>query len=253
MQLKNNYWHFISELDSDFCRKVIDLGLSKIEEAKQEFGTAEAWTFGGGEKSAKPGAIPQGEISRREMTDQGIDLENSYVRDSEVAWLNDQWLYDKIIPIVETANYNAGWKWDIDFYEPFQFTVYNPSGFYGWHRDGDSDHHGIFKRYIPGVTHTENHKQKLPPPYTANPSMVGKIRKISLTINLNSPGDYEGGDLKFDFGEHTEDGQRFHTCEEIRPQGSIIVFPSFLPHCVTPVTKGTRYSLVLWCLGRPFV
>jgi hypothetical protein len=25
-----------------------------------------------------------------------------------------------------------------------------------------------------------------------------------------------------------------------------------MPHCVTPVTKGTRYSLVLWVLGDPF-
>jgi PKHD-type hydroxylase len=80
---------------------------------------------------------------------------------------------------------------------------------------------------------------------------VGKIRKISLTINLNTPGEYDGGDLKFDFGEHAD--ERFYTCEEIRPQGSVIVFPSFMPHCVTPVTRGTRYSLVLWCLGRPFV
>ena len=41
-------------------------------------------------------------------------------------------------------------------------------------------------------------------------------------------------------------------CEEIRPKGSIIVFPSFLYHQVTPITKGTRYSLVMWVLGRPW-
>ena len=39
---------------------------------------------------------------------------------------------------------------------------------------------------------------------------------------------------------------------EIRPRGSIIVFPSFVWHRVTPVTKGTRYSLVVWSLGYPF-
>ena len=41
-------------------------------------------------------------------------------------------------------------------------------------------------------------------------------------------------------------------CTEIRPQGSVIVFPSFVWHRVTPVTKGTRYSLVLWTCGQPF-
>jgi hypothetical protein len=39
---------------------------------------------------------------------------------------------------------------------------------------------------------------------------------------------------------------------EILPKGSIIVFPSFLWHRVKPVTRGVRYSLVLWHLGYPF-
>jgi PKHD-type hydroxylase len=81
--------------------------------------------------------------------------------------------------------------------------------------------------------------------------MVGKVRKISMTCNLNVPGDYDGGNLKFDFGHHT-DGSQYHECEEIRPQGSIVVFPSFVDHTVTPITRGTRYSMVLWCLGKPF-
>jgi PKHD-type hydroxylase len=87
--------------------------------------------------------------------------------------------------------------------------------------------------------------------YTDNPNMVNKVRKISMTINLNAPGEYDGGNLKFDFGPHAS-GKRFHECEEIRPQGSIILFPSFVYHQVTPVTRGTRYSLVLWSLGWPF-
>ena len=53
------------------------------------------------------------------------------------------------------------------------------------------------------------------------------------------------------FGPHVE-GERYHECTEIRPQGSIIVFPSFIAHQVTPITKGTRYSLVLWCVGHPW-
>jgi len=41
-------------------------------------------------------------------------------------------------------------------------------------------------------------------------------------------------------------------CQEIKPKGSIIVFPSHIYHQVKPVTEGTRYSLVIWCLGKPF-
>ena len=45
---------------------------------------------------------------------------------------------------------------------------------------------------------------------------------------------------------------KIKSCTEIRPRGSIIVFPSFVWHRVKPVTSGTRYSLVVWHLGRSF-
>ena len=87
--------------------------------------------------------------------------------------------------------------------------------------------------------------------FTDNAYYWGKVRKLSMTLNLTDPDDYSGGDLKFDFGPHMGRG-RFKTCKEIRPRGSIIIFPSFIHHQVTPVTKGTRYSAVIWSLGRPF-
>ena len=42
------------------------------------------------------------------------------------------------------------------------------------------------------------------------------------------------------------------TCKEILEKGSLVVFPSFVWHQVKPVTKGTRYSLVIWNLGSQF-
>ena len=87
--------------------------------------------------------------------------------------------------------------------------------------------------------------------YTDNQNMVGKIRKLSMTINLSDEEEYEGGNLKFDFGPHSTEN-RFVECKEIRPKGSIVVFPSFIYHQVTPIKKGVRYSLVLWSLGLPF-
>jgi len=259
MQVQNSYFWFKEALTPDQCQKIIDLGVSEIERIKKAGGSAEATTFGdnhkqGLEKLGKS-AIPQADKTiediKKETGKDGKEIESEkYVRDSEVSWLSDRWLYDLIHPFLRTANDKAGWKYEWDFSESFQFTKYGPGQFYGWHADGNSCHFGRYKRYIPGVS-PMTPEGKIPRGYTDNPNMVGKVRKLSMTINLNQPGEYDGGNLKFDFGPHAQ-GQRFHECTEIRPQGSIIVFPSYVYHQVTPVTRGTRYSLVLWSLGQPF-
>lgn len=250
MNLTYSYWHFKQAISPEDCRKILDMGIAKLEQDKSRGINTEAYTHGRNEKGSMPDADPQGENTQQQLKKTGKN--NVYVRDSNVAWLNDKWLYDLVTPFVKKANANAGWNWQWDYCENFQFTVYKPDGFYSWHKDGISDNFGRYKRYLYGITpESIQDNNILPSGYATEDKMIGKVRKISVTINLNAPGDYEGGNLKFDFGHHN-DGDQFHECEEIRPQGSIIVFPSFLPHCVTPVTKGTRYSLVLWCLGEPF-
>jgi PKHD-type hydroxylase len=249
MQLTNYYYYFKEAIPPDTCQRIINMGIEKINAEREKGADVEAFTFGDEQKNAKPGAMPQGELTKQQMKQAGI--QDTYVRDSEVTWFNDSWLYDLILPYVDLANKSAGWNWQWDYCESFQFTVYKPGGFYSWHKDGHSDQLGSFKRYIFGVTPEPLREDgKLPSNYVTDHKMVGKNRKISMTINLNAPGAYEGGNLKFDFGQHAL--TQFHEVEEIRPQGSIIVFPSFLDHCVTPVTKGTRYSLVLWTLGDPW-
>jgi len=252
MQIQNTYYWFKSVLKPDVCEKIIDMGKKEIERIKKEGGTTEGTTFGDNHKQGmKSDAVPQVDKTIMELKEEHKDVvQNRYVRDSEVCWFNDRWLYDLIHPYVHTANREAGWKYEWDFSESFQFTKYNKGGFYGWHSDGRSCHLGKYKRHIPGLNGA-NQTGKLPMGYTMNPDMVGKVRKLSVTINLNKPGEYEGGNLKFDFGPHSE-RERYHECVEIRPRGSMIVFPSFVHHQVTPVTKGTRYSLVLWACGRPF-
>lgn len=70
----------------------------------------------------------------------------------------------------------------------------------------------------------------------------GQIRKLSLTVQLTDENEYEGGDF-----------QMFGSDKVLsRKQGTILAFPSFMVHRVTPVTKGTRYSLVAWVNGKPF-
>ncbi len=259
MQVKNSYFWFKSALTSEQCQKIIDLGVSEIERIKKAGGRVDATTHGYNDKvsmiekglDVKPQIDKTLEELKQETGKEGEEIEKEkYVRDSEVSWLNPTWLYDLIHPFIRTANNKSGWKYEWDFSESFQFTKYGPGQFYGWHADGNSCNFGKYKRYIPGVSPITSNGG-IPTGYTDNPDMIGKVRKLSVTINLNQPGEYEGGNLKFDFGPHAQ-GNRFHECTEIRPQGSIIVFPSFTYHQVTPVTRGTRYSLVLWSLGQPF-
>ena len=68
----------------------------------------------------------------------------------------------------------------------------------------------------------------------------GKTRKLSMTIVLNN--DYEGGEFQF-----------FNYKDQLikEKKGTVIVFPSYMVHRVRPVTKGTRYSLVVWFCGEP--
>ena len=68
------------------------------------------------------------------------------------------------------------------------------------------------------------------------------LRKISVSIQLSRSEDYEGGDLELLFGNQAEAMDR--------TRGAFIAFPSFVLHRVTPVTRGTRWSLVAWILGN---
>lgn len=67
-------------------------------------------------------------------------------------------------------------------------------------------------------------------------------RKLTMVIQLSDPETYKGGDLLFSECENPEP-------EQLRKQGSVIVFPSYFRHRVTEVTEGTRYSLVSWVNG----
>lgn len=239
----NAYYYFSSLLSHEECTKIIQLGNSKNLVAAHTNGE---------EQKSDDSRISQKDLTISQLKNNNIKREDTYIRDSEVSWLNDKWLFDLIVPKILEANRLAGWNYDIDCYEDIQFTKYNsPGGFYGWHRDGNGDWPAVYKRYIPGVTNAKPKENGQPPNgYTTVHEQVGKVRKLSVTINLSDSNDYEGGLLKFDYGEHND--EQYHVCKEITPRGSMIVFPSYTPHCVTPVTKGTRYSLVVWCLGRPF-
>ena len=155
-------------------------------------------------------------------------------RKSDLVWLNDTWIYKEIHPYVHKANQMAGWNFEWDFSESCQFTKYKEGQYYDWHCDSWD------KPYDKGKD---------------NPD-TGKIRKLSMTCQLTDGSEYSGGELEFDFRNYDphmrEESKHLRKAMEILPKGSIIIFPSFLWHRVKPITKGIRYSLVLWHLGYPF-
>ena len=248
----NNFYFFQSVIDKQTCQKIIDLGLSEMEKLKSQNERVDAWVGGEKDKFTHPTAIPKNELTTQQLKEKNLTENDVYVRDSQICWLDYNWLYEIIQSYIFKANELAGWNFDVDYSEVPQFTTYKNTGFYSWHKDGGSDRLAAYKRYIYGVTPIPLKPDgRLPEKYVTDPNMIGKVRKLSVTINISPPGSYDGGNLKFDYGPHS-DGNRYHEVVEARDQGSIIIFPSFIDHTVTPITRGKRYSLVLWNLGDPF-
>jgi len=117
-------------------------------------------------------------------------------------------------------------NYDLEYFQAIQFAEYKNGGFYGWHKD-DS---GLSKS--------------------------NEIRKLSLTLVLSAPDTFEGGELQFYNGDRPMDDVGEITGEQvkndIKSQGTVIVFDSRDWHRVTPVTKGVRHSIVCWTVGANF-
>ena len=160
--------------------------------------------------------INETDWSKKEMGKvNGRDTSDENIRVTDVVWV------DPMLPIgcvaftyINSANTQAGWNYDMTHLEQIQISRYKKLGHYIWHQDLG----------IPN----ENNMQ----------------RKLSISIQLNDPLQYKGGKLEFK-----------NLLEKEQPnmkQGSIIVFPSFIEHRITPVTKGVRYSAVTWAGGPAF-
>ena len=153
---------------------------------------------------------------------------NFKLRNCWVSWINDEWIYDILNPFIHTANKKAGWNFEWDWNEPCQFTHYDKNQFYGWHCDQ--------------IVHSSKHPSK---------NINGKIRKLSLTLQLTDKSKYEGGEFQFKWLSGKK--VKIDTPKSAKELGSIIIFPSFIFHQITPITHGTRESLVNWSLGKPFI
>ncbi len=157
-------------------------------------------------------------LELKEAVTYGADKPNLGHRDSKISWLHQEnsefsWLYDKLIDLSVRANKDL-WNFDLNsINESIQYTKYlGGGGHFGWHLD-------------------------------VGPGMTSK-RKLSIVVQLSDPVEYEGGTLQVMKGSNPQDLPK--------DRGSVILFPSYILHRVTPVISGTRKSLVLWVGGNHF-
>jgi len=162
--------------------------------------------------------IDLGKILQREkgtvFKDKNPDL--ALARQSTVSWLpfdKMQPMYDDITNFIQKTNRNHFGFGDIQIREQAQVTEYIKGDFYNWHTDTALD-------------------MDVEPP----------VRKLSMTLLLNDPSEFDGGELQIAGAKNTK----------LMKQGHATIFASFLQHTVTPVTRGVRRSLVMWFGGEPF-
>jgi len=212
MNLKNYYYYFQSVIPSRLCDDIV-----KHAKLQQE-------------QIAVTGDVKINDLNKKNFSkEEAKNLKK--IRNSNVVWLNDTWIYREIHPYILEANKLANWNFEWDWSESCQFTKYGTGQYYHWHTDSWEDMYNT----------------------PENINTHGKIRKLSVTCTLSDPSEYEGGELEFNFNNPQYSKRKnVKKCTEILPKGSLIVFPSFVWHRVRPVKSGTRYSLVIWNLGYPF-
>ena len=192
-------------------------------------------------------------IGNRDIDPDAIDPlegnEDSFIRQSEVKWIEHHTMpldiQQKITDGINQASIDADWLHHWDHVENHQYTIYKhrpeakiTGDFYTWHTDSGENEQS------PG----------------------GRRRKLSSTIQLSHADEYEGGNFQWIEPAGLFDKLKATGSQNInvdpyiktapfsaKARGTLIVFPSFVHHQVTPVTRGTRVSLVSWYHGQPYV
>lgn len=146
---------------------------------------------------------------------------NETIRRSQISWLGMKpeisHIWKKLSTTVAEIN-SRFFHFDLTgFYEQMQLSVYTDKdiGHYDWHQD----------MILEGTT--------------------GIPRKLSMSMLLSDPSDFEGGELQVLMNNNQP-----RALEQKR--GRAWFFPSWTLHRVTPVTRGVRRSVVLWIGGPGF-
>ena len=162
-------------------------------------------------------------------------------RDSKNTWIpSTHWVGGFIWHYVQRAN-RDNFLYDISHIdgESMQYTQYEEGEFYNWHTDSNLDVHYKPDWTNPTAGDTINNL-KTHTDYLNKKTEL--VRKLSFTVQLSSPDDYEGGNIQF----LNEANQKIIAP---RQRGAIILFDSRTKHRVMKVTRGTRRSIVGWVVG----
>ena len=108
---ENAFWVYDNVIPEHICDQIKKLGLSK--------------NLGKGLTADK---------TYEEHKDDGIS-ELLKIRNSDLNWLDENWIYKEITPVVQQANKDAKWNYDWDRMEQAQFTKYGKGQYYKWHID----------------------------------------------------------------------------------------------------------------------
>jgi|LauGreSBDMM110SN_4_FD.fasta_scaffold00908_2 PKHD-type hydroxylase len=175
-----------------------------------------------------PSCIEFGEIQNIKKQLAELELSQATVsgeiaketRSCKIAWIpyTDEWswLYGRVYDLALWANGEAFKFEPLDFTEPIMYCEWESGDHFDWHVDIGDIH-----------------------PYSS--------RKLAVTVQLSDSDDYRGGNLEFASSPNPE---YWYTVS--RAAGSVVIYPTYLTHRITPVTSGVRKSLVFWLGGIPF-
>jgi PKHD-type hydroxylase len=146
-------------------------------------------------------------------------LAESNIRKNSVSWINSNnpehhWIFQRCAGAVFNLN-KQFYNFNLEYIECLQYTIYDKIG------DHYDDH---LDNLIKGIHY----------------------RKLSFSVQLDSPDNYDGCDLVIKTG--AADVNK----EQKRTRGTMVAFPSFMLHEVTPLLNGQRRSLVGWVCGPTF-
>jgi len=139
-------------------------------------------------------------------------------RVTRVAWIGREnapaTLFARIEELVLAINAQI-FRYDLSAVMNLQYTVYddNEGSRFDWHQD-----YGVMGGMEP--------------------------RKLTLSLQLSDPSDYDGCELQAQMGDHIDIASK--------ERGTLLCFPSYVAHRVTPITRGTRKCLVIWAVGPEF-
>lgn len=152
------------------------------------------------------------------------------LRKCKINWIENCEVRALLLTLCHQVNVDAEWNLQILGGEGIQYTLYNEGDHYDWHVDAQ----GLLKSQMQQMGMCAD----------------TPIRKISLTLFLNDPEEYEGGELELElFGPLAKE----RSVKFKEPKGTVIFFPSDTWHKINPITSGVRKSIVSWFGGGPYV